>query len=97
MNQDISPDSDDSPDDDASFCDPEREKKLADAVQECRELQRSGWVWQGGDPRSHCLCHPDDPEISMWFDPYTGEQLLSPKLAERLKNSIQRNQRNQSA
>jgi hypothetical protein len=29
-----------------------------------------------------------DPEINIWYNPYSGEQLLSPKLIERLKKTI---------
>ena len=31
------------------------------------------------------LVHPDDPEKTAWYDPYTHELLLSPKLQEALR------------
>jgi hypothetical protein len=67
--------------------DAELDKRLAAAEEERRELERCGLVWRD-DPLGRCPCHPDDPEINTWFDPYTGEQFLSPKLVEQLKRRI---------
>jgi predicted RNA binding protein YcfA (HicA-like mRNA interferase family) len=62
------------------------ETRLRDAEESVRTLEQQGWVWRGDDGTTRILCHPDDPEITVWHNPYTGEQLFSPKLIERLKN-----------
>ena len=62
---------------------------MRDAENEKQELEARGWVWRGAGI-DKVLGHPDDPELHIWFDPYTGEQLLSPKLVQRLKDDFQR-------
>lgn len=62
------------------------EQKLQDAEAQKRELIKNGWKWHSHDG-TEVLAHPDDPEVNIWFHPYSGEQLLSPKLVEWLKNN----------
>jgi len=52
-------------------------KQLREAEEQIRELQQSGWVWRY-DGSTKLLAHPDDPDVNIWFHPYSGEQLLSP-------------------
>ncbi len=59
-------------------------KRLRDAQEQIRELEQRGWVWRG-DGIDKVLSLPHDPDVNIWFHPYSGEQLLSPKLVERLK------------
>src|SRR5690348_1873894 len=66
------------------------EKILAQMEAEIQDLQQRGWRWSEGDRIRRHLMHPDDPEVKIWYDPYTGEKLLSPKLVERLSEIIQR-------
>ena len=54
------------------------------AEEQRREFEQCGWVWRGEGPIERRLCHPDNPEIYTCFDPYTGEMLLSRKMAEEL-------------
>ena len=63
--------------------------KVSEAEQSRQALEQSGWVWRGDTANDKLLCHPDDPEINIWFNPYSGEQLLSPKLVEHLKRQAQ--------
>jgi hypothetical protein len=64
------------------------EEKLR-LARETQQLLANGWVWQGeGIERQLVL--PDDPEVSIWFDPYSGEQLLSPKLVARIQADHER-------
>jgi hypothetical protein len=63
-----------------------------EAEQAKRDFQERGWVWQGEDPIKRVLVHPDDPEMQIWFDPYTGEQFLSRKLLEQLTQDAKREQ-----
>ena len=62
------------------------EAKLREAEASLKTLEQQGWVWRGGDRATRILCHPEDPEINIWHNPYSGEQLLSPKFIERLKD-----------
>ncbi len=64
------------------------EAKLRETEQHIRDLEQNGWTWHDDDRIKRVLCHPDDPEIHIWFNPYSGEQLLSPKLVERLKQTV---------
>lgn len=66
------------------------EKMLAEMEAEIQGLQQLGWHWSEDDQIHRQLVHPEDPEVSIWYDPYTGEKLLSPKLAERLREIVQR-------
>jgi hypothetical protein len=76
-------------DDDATSDDIDLDAKLREAEQTRRELEQCGWVWRGEKDIDKLLCHPDDPEVNVWFHPYSGEQLFSPKLVERLKREAQ--------
>jgi hypothetical protein len=64
------------------------ETRLREAEAHLRTLEEQGWSWRGDDRITRILCHPEDPEINIWYNPYSGEQLLSPKLIERLKKTI---------
>jgi hypothetical protein len=68
---------------------PKVERKIREAESEQRDLIASGWKWQG-DGLDKVLIHPDDADYQIWFDPYTGEQYLSPKLVESIKERLQR-------
>ncbi|MEK6703930.1 MAG: hypothetical protein AABZ53_16855 [Planctomycetota bacterium] len=48
------------------------------------DLAQSGWKSDG----SGGLCDPNDPDVSMWYNPLTSELLLSPKCAERVRAGI---------
>lgn len=63
------------------------EKRLQEAEKQKRELEDQGWVWRG-DGLDKVLSHPGDPDLNIWFHPYSGEQLLSPRLVERLKEQV---------
>ncbi|MCK6486429.1 MAG: hypothetical protein HUU22_11030 [Phycisphaerae bacterium] len=63
--------------------------KLQEAERQKRELEQAGWQWRETDG-TRLLAHPANPDINVWFDPYTGEQLLSPKLVQRLKEDADR-------
>lgn len=65
------------------------ELQIQAAEEHRRDLESQGWVWRG-DGIGKVLAHPDDPDLNCWFHPYTGEQLLSPKLVERLRSQIDR-------
>jgi hypothetical protein len=64
------------------------EKKLREAEEEFRSLQASGWKSVGKTSSDRQLAHPDDPEMAIWFDHYTGEKFLSPKYVEHLKRQL---------
>jgi hypothetical protein len=51
-------------------------------------LEAQGWKWSEDDKIDRVLASPDDSNVNVWFDPYTGEQFLSPKLVELLKNRL---------
>lgn len=59
-------------------------RRLKEAEEQKRELEARGWIWRG-DGMDKVLSLPGDPEVNIWFHPYSGEQLLSPKLVERLR------------
>ena len=63
------------------------EQKLEEAENQKRDLIASGWKWHDHEG-TRLLVHPDDPDVNVWFHPYTGEQLLSPKLVELLVESV---------
>jgi hypothetical protein len=58
------------------------EKKLEFLREMLAWAQSQGLQWDASD--KNALAHPQDKDLSAWRDPYTGELLLSPKLAERL-------------
>jgi hypothetical protein len=60
---------------------------LRDAEQRVRKMEAQGWVWRG-DGVDKVLSHPDDHDLNVWFHPYSGELLLSPKLVERLRDAM---------
>ncbi len=62
--------------------------KLQEAERQKRELKQAGWQWRETGDGTRLFAHPADPDINVWFHPYTGEQLLSPKLVQRLKDDI---------
>jgi hypothetical protein len=68
-------------------------RQLTEGEKWQHDLEESGWVWRGENPIERCLCHPDDPDVYAWFDPYTGEPGLSPKLAEQLTRIVQENRK----
>ncbi|HZZ79958.1 MAG TPA: hypothetical protein VFE62_15675 [Gemmataceae bacterium] len=59
------------------------DEQLREAEQTRRDLEAHGWKWQDHEILP-TLTHPDDPDVSISFDPWTGEELLSPKLGEWL-------------
>lgn len=65
----------------------EADKAQGDAQELQRHMEQAGWKWKG-DGIDRMLVDPADPELSVWFDPYSGESLLSPKLVESLKQSV---------
>ena len=67
------------------------DRRMAEMEVEIERLQQQGWTWSETDRIKRQLVDPDDPESTIWFDPYTGECLLSSKLAERLRENIARN------
>ncbi|HEY4310889.1 MAG TPA: hypothetical protein VGN12_15670 [Pirellulales bacterium] len=69
--------------------DSDLDSKLQAAEQAKKELEQVGWVWRDENDTKF-LCNPSDPDIRIWFHPYSGEQLLSPKLVERLKQDADR-------
>lgn len=62
-------------------------QRLTESEEHKRDLEARGWVWRG-DGVDRVLSLPNDPDVNIWFHPYTGEQLLSPKLVEKLKQDI---------
>jgi hypothetical protein len=64
------------------------DKRIAEMDGQIEDLQRQGWNWSEDDRIKRLLIHPDDPDVNIWFHPYTGESLLSPKLQQRLKEAI---------
>ncbi len=60
------------------------DKQLREAEQTQRDLEAQGWKWQDKNSILPKLTHPDDPDAFISFDPWTGEELLSPKLAQSL-------------
>lgn len=61
----------------------EHERKIKKALDWLRELEEGGWQPRGSEPGTE-LYDPHDPEASVFFNPYTGEILLSPKYVERV-------------
>ncbi|TWT44965.1 hypothetical protein RAS1_13850 [Phycisphaerae bacterium RAS1] len=57
------------------------ERKYHERLADLSEMEKNGWKSDGNGG----LCHPDDPEVSVWFNPYTLDLYLSPKFIERLK------------
>ncbi|MCK6484536.1 MAG: hypothetical protein L6R00_10435 [Phycisphaerae bacterium] len=86
MSEPVLPEGEDArtPEDDAL------DAKLQEAERKKQELQQAGWQWRVEPDGTRFLAHPADPEINVWFHPYTGEQLLSPRLVQRLKEDIER-------
>ncbi|GIK23635.1 MAG: hypothetical protein BroJett005_30490 [Ignavibacteriota bacterium] len=71
--------------DEASFAEIDAfERRLADARARLYELEREGWQRRGKGPGVE-LFDPNDPESSVWFDPYPGDIWLSPRYIERIK------------
>jgi hypothetical protein len=62
-------------------------ESLRKAQRQIQELEQRGWIWRG-DGIDKVLSLHDDPDVNIWFNPYSGEQLLSPKLVERLEQQI---------
>jgi hypothetical protein len=56
------------------------EAKRLDAEKHLKELEAAGWTLEYQQ-----WPHPDDPEMFIYLDPYTADELLSPKLVERIK------------
>ena len=52
------------------------------------DCQEAGWKWDCEDATKPQLVDPDDPEMSVGFDPFKYELLLSPKLVEQLKQML---------
>lgn len=69
------------------------ERQLREAAQAQADLLAAGWVWQGADQIQRVLAHPSDPAVNIWFDPYTGKQLLSPRLVEALRREVEAERR----
>ncbi|MBL8880863.1 MAG: hypothetical protein JNG88_17250 [Phycisphaerales bacterium] len=57
------------------------ERRYHETMADLRDMEKSGWKSDGDGG----LCDPDDPEVSVWFDPYTLDLYLSPKYIERVK------------
>ena len=74
-----------SAEDDAEF-----EAKLREAEKTRRNLEQRGWLWhnEGEEDIEKLLCHSDDPEIKLWFNPHSGDVPLSPRLMQRLNALI---------
>lgn len=66
----------------------ETDKAQRDAQALQHDLEQAGWKWQGNGI-DRMLVNPSNPELNIWFHPYTGESLLSPMLVEWLKRSVQ--------
>lgn len=66
------------------------QKRLAEMEAQIQDLERQGWRWSEQDRINRVLMHPDDPEINIWFHPYSGESLLSPKLVAELQKLAER-------
>lgn len=64
-------------------------KRLREAEEHIRGFEQQGWQWRGKDQLERVLTHPDDRDLFICFDPYTAELLLSPKLVEYLKATIE--------
>ena len=86
---------------DNEFSDPTPEEinahdqQMAEMEATIHDLKEQGWIWSEEDSIKRVLMHPDDREINIWFDPYTAEPLLSPKLAERLIEDVRREKHNE--
>ncbi len=61
-----------------------RTRKIREGETWLRELELSGWRRKGSGPGIE-LHDPQEPEASVFFNPYSGELLLSPKYIERIK------------
>ena len=66
------------------------DQQMAEMEAEIQDLQELGWRWSEGDRIHRHLVHPDDPEMTIWYDPYTGEKFLSQKLLEHLRKMVER-------
>ena len=66
----------------------EHDAQMSQIDEFIEHMQAQGWTWSEADRTKRELRHPDDPEVSIWFDPYTGEEFLSPKLAEQLRKKL---------
>lgn len=77
------PFNDDSPPTDEDI---ELDAKLRESERTRRQLEAQGWVWRpdGDKEIGRLLCHPDDPQINLWFHPYSGDVRISSKLMQRL-------------
>ena len=64
------------------------DKRMSEMDATIQALQEQGWTWSEGAKFKRVLASPDDPDINIWFDPYTGEELLSPKFVEQLKDRL---------
>lgn len=63
------------------------DQQMAEMEAEIQDFQDLGWRWSEGD---RILVHPDDPEMLIRYDPFTGEKLLSQKLLEHLRVMVER-------
>jgi hypothetical protein len=55
-----------------------------------RQLEQDGWQWRASPPGGRVLEHPKDPDLNVYYSLISGEVLVSPKLAERAKESFRR-------
>lgn len=68
----------------------ESERKIQSAQAHLREWEIAGWQWkpEGGSSIERSLVHPSDPQVSVWFNPYTADIFLSPKLIQGIKEQL---------
>lgn len=63
------------------------ERKIRETEVWLRDLEQGGWRRRGSGPGTE-LYDPQEPEASVYFNPYSGELLLSPKYIERIKTAL---------
>lgn len=64
-------------------------RRISEAEEYLKDLESVGWRWQTVDG-TRLLVHPHDPECHIFYNPFSGEQLLSPKLVQRIQDDVRR-------